>query len=423
MIFKIKHIRHLFQNKQNSFWVCLLSLFFAFQSFSQNNSTDVEALIESVSQQLQNSVTDSTQVYKNMFKSVRLSKQVKDKKLLAKSYQNLAIWHQNNVTLDSTLYYLEKAQTTLKATDFNKLKAKNHLIKEDAHKDKREYSKALEADFKALKIYENINDQKGIAECYTRLCDLLYYQEKYTNGAEYCQQAIEIQKQLNVPKNLALSYRYKADNLLMLQEYEQALENISSAITVLENAGISKVSIAKNYNTRGNIYKHMNRFDDAIAEYQKCYQIATEHNAYNGVYVALANIGHVYRLQNNYDKALPYTLEAIEMMKKSGNIQNLRENYMHASDSYEALDQYKEALEYERLHSKMISDDSQEMIAQLESELQAKYESDKKDETIEAQDATISRQRQIQLLYIGIAVLLGFFLFACLLYTSDAADE
>ena len=412
-----KNIKLVLHNILKLYSIQIFLLLLGFQSFAQKKSTDhqndtnIEKLVTTISEQLQKPISDSSQVYQNLFKAVALSKVANNKQLQVKSYQNLAIWHQGGISLDSSIYYLEKAETVLKGTDLEMLKAENYLITEDTYKGKREYSKALESDFKALEIFENIDYKEGIAECYTRLCDLLYYQEKYAEGADYCQKAIEIQKQLNVPKDLALSYRYKADNLLMLEKFSEALDNISNAIDVLKAAGSEEISLSKNYNTRGNIYKHMERYDEAIAEYQNCYEIAKRNNSENGIIVSLANIGHVHRLQNNYEKALPYTLEAIEMMEKSGNIQNLRENYLHATDAYEALGQYKKALEYNKLYSKMVFTDLEEIIAQLESELQIKYETAKKDETIEAQDATISRQRQIQLLYIGIAVLLAFLLF------------
>src|SRR5690606_16788696 len=125
----------------------------------------------------------------------------------------------------------------------------------------------------------------------------------------------------------------------------------------------------------------------------------------------LGNIGHVYRLQEKHSEALPYTLDAIDLMKKSGNTPNLKENYAHTSGSYEALEQYKEALKYEQLYSEARVKELEQIIEQLESELQIKHESAKKDETIESQDATIDRQRKTQLLYISLAALLGIILF------------
>ncbi|MFD2916177.1 tetratricopeptide repeat-containing sensor histidine kinase [Psychroserpens luteus] len=409
------HIKLIFNYNFQNYYYLILLLLIGFNGFSQNtsaeNQMDIEALVLSISEQLELPINDSTHVHQNILKSIRLSEQVNDKTYLIKSYFNLSKWHENNTTLDSVLYYLEYAERVSKDSKLPNLEAETYLKKEDAYKQRGEYGNAMAEDFKALELYEKTNNKQGIATSYTRLCDLLYYQQKYEDGSDYCQKAIDIQKTLNVPKELAVSYRYKADNLLILERYDEALKTINKAIAVLKDANSEETDLARNYNTRGNIYKYMERYDDAITEYKKCYKIAKDHNSERGIIVALANIGHIYRLQNKNEEAITYTLEAIDLIKKSGNIQNLKENYMHASDSYEALGQYKKALEYEHLYSDARFGELEQIIEQLESELQIKYESAKKDETIEEQDATISRQRKTQLLYIGIAALLGVFLF------------
>jgi signal transduction histidine kinase len=83
---------------------------------------------------------------------------------------------------------------------------------------------------------------------------------------------------------------------------------------------------------------------------------------------------------------------------------------MHTSVSYKALGDFEKALEYEILFSDEKTENLSTIIDQLESELQIKYETEKKDETIEAQDEKIDRQERTQLLYIGIAILLAVIL-------------
>lgn len=406
----MKNIESFFQNKLKLFYAFGLLQFVAFQSFSQNNSTDVEALIESVSKQLQNSVTDSTEVYEDMFKSVRLSKQAKDKTYLITSYYNLATWHKKNVTLDSTIYYLEQAEKVSKDAKLPILEAETYLKKESFYNLNGNNEAAMSEVIKALKLFEKIENRLGIAKSYTRLCDLLYYQEQYKEGSDYCEKAIAILKTLDVPETLGKGYRFQASNLLMLDQNDKALAVITKSIAAFKEAGSNEIDLAKNYNTRGNIYKYMKRYEDAVKDYKNCHEIAKKYNATGGIIAALANIGHVKILQEKHEEALPYTLEVIELMKKTGNTVNLRENYMHAARSYEALKEFENALKFEKLYSNARFGELQQINSQLESELQIKYESEKKDETIEAQDATISRQKQIQLLYIGIAILLGLFL-------------
>jgi signal transduction histidine kinase len=394
---------------------CLKQLVFfgilLLSSFSTMAQKELDQLISDVSEQLQNTIKDSLQLYRNAHRSVKLSEENNDKESLAASYRNLARWHMGNTSPDSTIYYLQAALGIYSENKLDGLQAATHLELEYAYKQHGEYNKALKEDFKAIKLYEGLEDQKGIAVVYTRLCDLLYYQQKYEEGADYCQKAIDIQSNLNVPEELAVSHRFKADNLLILERYDDALAEIDKAIATLKNAGKEDKVIAPNYNTRGNIYKYMKRYDEALAEYQRVYEIAGKNSDERAMIPALGNIGHVKRLQGKYADAIPFNLEAIEIMKRTGDTRNLSENYMHVSDCYTELGEYEKALKYERLFSGARFRNLEQTIQQLESELQIKYETAKKDETIEEQGATINRQRKIQLLSIGIALLLGFIVF------------
>ena len=403
--------------------ICFLLFIVASIGFCQENSTniqsDIETLNTKISEQLKAPIKDSVLIYHNMHKAVRMAQQNKYDLQLAKSFQNLAVWHGTNVTSDSSLYFHNKTLDIYKQADSLRLQAEIHLSIEDIYKQKGEYVKAMKEDFNALELYEKVADESGIAKSYTRLCDILYYQEKYQEGAEYCQKAIDVQKQLNEPIELSVSYRYKADNLLILERYNEALENINNAINTLKKANIDEHEIAPNYNTRGNIFKYLERYNDAILEYKKCYDLASDKNYTRGIVSSLGNIGHVYRLQEKFEDALPYTLEAIEIIKKTGNKQNLWENYLHASKCYESLGQYEKSLEYQELYSETRFKLLDQIIDQQETELQIKYETAKKDETIEVQDAQIDRQRRIQLLYIGIALLLTMMLLTMFFYMKN----
>lgn len=130
--------------------------------------------------------------------------------------------------------------------------------------------------------------------------------------------------------------------------------------------------------------------------------------------VALANIGHVFTMQEQYEQAIPYSLKAIEIMEKTGNTRNLWENYMHVSNNYEKLGKFEEALKYNKLHADAFADFLRSSVQRLESELVVKYETEKKQETIYWQEAQISKQRRVQILYIIIAGILIISLFGML---------
>jgi len=373
------------------------------QDFSNTNSDSLNNWVES---QL-DSTLDTTKVLKIAHLSLYLSNQEKNEAGLVTAFLNLSKYHEQYGQLDSAIYYL----TVLK--DFHKRKknkeatAQSCLQLKGLYGSKAAYSEAMEQVFEALELYESIGNQKGIASCYSHICDLLYYEDKYQESADYCDKAIAIQKEIDEKTDLAISYRYKASSLLFVEgALEQALQTVNKSINVYNVIGETGLPLLASINGRGNILKYMKRYDEAIADYQFIYEKVMEMGMENYAIPPIANIGHVYLIQEKYEDALPYILEAIELMKKSGNTKNLWENYMHASDIYNGLGDYKKAYDYNILYSGEYAKYLYSIIDRLESELQIKYETAKKNETIQDQESKIEQQNKTQILYISIALLL-----------------
>ena len=131
-------------------------------------------------------------------------------------------------------------------------------------------------------------------------------------------------------------------------------------------------------NTKGNIVKYMERYDDAIATYQENYEESKRLKSDRYLSSSIANIGHVYVIQGKYRQAIPYNLKAIELMKSTGKIRNLWENYMHISNSYEEIGDYKNSLKYHQLYAKAYDEFQATIVQRLESQALVKYESGKK---------------------------------------------
>ncbi|HBY68375.1 MAG TPA: histidine kinase, partial [Flavobacteriaceae bacterium] len=188
------------------------------------------------------------------------------------------------------------------------------------------------------------------------------------------------------------------------------LKNMNKAINTYKKIGETGAPLLACYNGRGNIYKYLEEYDKAIADYNYCYEGAKKIGLEQYMMPPTANIGHVYILQGNYAEALPYNLKAIEIMKRTGNTKNLWENYMHVSNIYRQLGDYKNALEYHELYEQGHAEYLTTITSRIESEAHVKYETAKKTIEIGAQKAKIEHQKRIQILYISIAVLLAIIL-------------
>jgi signal transduction histidine kinase len=387
---------------------CLFVFFFSPSVFGLPQVSEIrpDSLNTWIQNQL-NTTVDTNEVLKKAHYFLSLSSRENKKTGLINAYLNLARFHEKYGILDSAIYYFKELKNVYTINGNKKAIAESCLELKGLYNSKAAYAKSMKQVYEALAIYEEVNNQKGIALCYSHICDLLYYENKYQESANYCDKAIAIQEQIDAKTDLAVSLRYKASSLLFVEgALEQALETINKAIDIYHEIGETGIPFLASINGRGNILKYMERFEDAIADYQFIYDRCLEMGLDRHKIPPFANIGHVYVIQEKYEKALPYTLETINMIKKSGDTKNLWENYMHASDIYEALGDYKNAYEYNFLYSNEYARYLNTIIDRLESEAQIKYETAKKDEMINAQKSTIAYQRDIQILIGIIAALL-----------------
>ncbi len=360
---------------------------------------------------------DSTDIGRNARKAIALSMESDNEHTLAKSYLHLAFYHKEYSKLDSALIYTLKAKDIYISLENESEIANTHLALKTIYSIQTEYGKATEETYKALELFEKMDNQKGVGICYSHLCDLLYYENRYTTGIEFCDKAIKIQQNLNEKEDLALSYRYRANSLLFSgDDLEHALNSINTSIELYKELGETGIPLMASINWRGNIYKYMGEYDAAIADYQTNFDQSKKLGLQRYLIPSLANIGHVYLMQGKNEKALPYNLEAIDIIIKTGRIRNLWENYMHVSSIYENMGDYKNALEYNKLYATAYTQLKDRAIQSLEGELQAKYQTGQKNATILFQDEKINQQSKTQTLYIILVGLLAFILFGLFYY-------
>jgi len=333
-------------------------------------------------------------------------------KILAKSHEFLIQYHRDYASIDSAFFHVDTLKQIFKAHAYEIELAHAYLKQKELFMVKADYAQASKCVYDALKLFENNKNQRGIALCYVGIADLKYYERNYAEGVEWCNKAIEILTPLNFPEDLAFAYRIKAnDQLFSGTNLENALQSINKSIEIYKNINEYGIPMMASINWRGNILKYMERYEEAIADYQANYDNSKAMGLERYLIPSLANIGHVHVLKGDYAKAIPFNLQAIEIMKKTGRVRNLWENYMHVSDAYEAIGDYKNALHFHHLYANAFEEFKDNTIFALESEAQAKYQTGKKNATIRFQNEKIAEQKRTEILYIILATLMALILF------------
>jgi two-component sensor histidine kinase/tetratricopeptide (TPR) repeat protein len=313
--------------------------------------------------------------------------------------------HANLLQLDSAMLFFDRAMTGYTALGDKKGQATTAFKQAWVYKKRNELSQATEADLRALRLMEDIQDQEGIADALSRVAEDLYLQERPEDGLQYALRSVEIAERNGLQQQWVYSMRTAGFIQFKLRQPEQALRYFDQALAKAKTLHCTPVELARLLNDRGNALKHLERYPEALEAYRKCLQIAEKHQINMAISAAWANIGEVYLKMGRYAEALPYQLKTIEMMEQNGDYYNLEENYRHISKTYEQLGNFPLALSFER-KSRQLNDSTLNAQSDAKmSELRTQYETEKKETTIAAQDARLSQQRIVLWLGFGVATL------------------
>ena len=257
-----------------------------------------------------------------------------------------------------------------------------------------------------LKIMEILDDKAGICDAMTRVSEDLTIQHRLEEALEYAQKAIVIADENNLVTE-KFYVNFNAGNVAMgATKYQQSFDYYNKALAIAKAQNMGLPTLSDITNSRGNAYKRLGKYKEALQDYENCLQYAKDSNYQNAINTAIANLGEINLLLGNYQEALKYQLETVRLQEENKDASNLVENYHHVSTIYSKLGDFKTALAYkQKAYNLRDSIASVESDAKM-SEMLTKYETKKKEDTISSQESTISQQKLIKSLFIGLAVLL-----------------
>lgn len=326
-------------------------------------------------------------------------------------YETRGRVHSNLMQFDSASIYLNKAMAAYKANNDKKGQANTYFRIGWIYKRKGDIEKGMNEDMQGLRLMESIGDGAGISKAYNRLSEDLARQGRLKEALQYAMQSIDLSIKNDARYELLFAYFMAANTYIAMNENVQSLTYYNKAVDLIPGAGLNNMELASLLNSRGNALKHLNRYVEALKDYEAALALAKKMNLPFGISSGIANLGEVNLLMGNYEKALGYQLETVRMQERDSDYSNLKENYMHVSSIYEHLGEYKNSLYYQKkaltLRDSLAPAESDAAM----SELLTKYQTEKKEATIASQKSELLQQRRVQWLGAGLVVLLAGFLF------------
>lgn len=278
-----------------------------------------------------------------------------------------------------------------------------------------DYVNALRFHFEALKIAEK---QKKfdirLLDIYNAIGIIYFRQNNFAKAEEFYLK--ELHKCIENNDSLYLAAVY--DNLAILDEnqkkFDRAIERHQLGITISENIKDTNGIISGN-NNLGLTYKKIGKFELALKHYDITHQLLLEVKPVDSLWLAYTtlNRANVYTKLKDFSKAEKLLIGALQYLERIKDNMGTTDAYQNLFELHEAKGDYKKALYY---HKKFIAiKDSTFTIEKSKqvSELQEKYNVEKKDFEIESlnqqnkiKEAELKKQTILRNSLIGVAALL-----------------
>jgi serine phosphatase RsbU (regulator of sigma subunit) len=315
--------------------------------------------------------------------------------------------------LDSAMYYFQlsyetfvKAKMDVQAADLLKMMG-------ESYKGKGDYSNALNYLQKALRVFEALKSNDGIAGIDYSLGQLYQSMEQNDKAMEYYTKSLEMYKKLNQPVDIGNSLTAVGIMYNFQKDYEKAKFYYNEAKKIYEAQGYD--------NGLSNLYTWMaitayneKDPDAALAYFIQSKDLYEKLNNIPGLIYCYNNIGSIYADKKDYKRAIESEEKSLEMAIKSKSLEYIRYSHEILANTYAKSGDFEKAFEHQFSFMKYKDSILNETSMKQINEMQAKYETEKKDKELLLKDAEISKQTaaaekqaaQRNYLFIGFALML-----------------
>ncbi|MFY7957440.1 MAG: tetratricopeptide repeat-containing sensor histidine kinase [Flavobacterium macrobrachii] len=338
--------------------------------------------------------------------------------------------------------------------------SQNNVTKQIDSVNNLSYQTKIANTTKFLKIYQvnvakaqKINYKKGIADSYSNLSLMYYFQGKYDLNTKFMLKATRLYQQLNLKDKQANSFAVYGYQL-KLRDMNSAVMYMQKGMKLAESIK-DEFSLSGIYDNYGVLKEMQNELDSALFFYNKSLKIKEKLKDNTGIPYSANKIALVKLMQNkpreakslldyafkirkdikdiygiaenlNYygfyfkqikdDKqSINYFNQAIEWSKKHDFPYLTQDNFKELSSVYERNKDFRKALQAFKNHIEVKDSIFNSDVRNKQSELDIEYETEQKEKEILIQKAKLAEKN---LWILGgfsltiIAILLGFLLFS-----------
>src|ERR1700741_569510 len=363
-----------------------------------------------------------------LFEAEQLALKLKNEDQLTRTYNVLGICYKSLGRLDSALFYYKKGlDLALKIGDSTSC---GYLYSNmgNVYKNRGMYEKAVENFLHAADIHQRMKNTGGLSSTYNNIGLVYDDMNKNDKAMEYYELSLKLAVSESDSESISRSYSNMSIVLDKMGESKKGLEYRLKAMEIDRRLG-NKHSLSITLVNLGAYYSDNGNFKEALNYYNQALLLKEEIEDKKGIANVMNNIGNAYIELGERQKALGCLLKALQLSKDNFYIEIEADACKHLSDFYKGNNfelAYTYYVRHKQLEDSIYNTESNKLIT----EMQTKYETDKKEQEIALlnkykaiQNADLEKQKSIRNYFIafgGLVLILAVVLLVAFKYKQKA---
>jgi len=312
---------------------------------------------------------------------------------------------------DSSVYFAGQSLKMSKQLGNAQIEGESYSILGTNEKNKGNYQQALDYHLKALKIKESNKNDHGLAITHNDIGVLYKIMGRFDDALVNYKKSNELCKKAGVEKGIAMTYNNIGTIFREKHNVDSALHYYKLGLQQSEKIGDS-YSIATCLSNIGDILSEKEKPNEALALFVRCLSYDKENEDKTGMVVSYNNIARTLGELKRFEEAIRYSDSAVALTLN----EQLRQERINTYSIRSIIEEWRGnptgALLFNRkltaLKDSLMNEETNQQI----SELQMKYETEKKEQQIALQQAQLKKKNYL------IGGVLGIFTLAILLSYS-----
>ena len=344
--------------------------------------------------------------------ALALALKIKSDLGIANGHLNMGIYHAKKGDFPLALDALKQALQVFESINNKYAISKSMNWIGIVYKSQGDFAQAMSYSQQALKIAEDLNDSLLMIPCLNNIGSIMKRQDMFGQADQYYQRALDIAQKLNktdaifkVLNNLGTLHYYLAhvgvdesvdyneDNIPeeMKVELEIAYRFYYQAYEMAK-AENDLVGMVRFLNNIGIVHLALFDFENAISTFQNVLEKSYELDNKREISAVLLSFGFTYLDQDIWEKAIEYARKSLEVSQEINSKGLMQDAYYILYQSYSGQKDFEQAFNYFQEFSRWNDSLHNERTSQQITEMEAKYQSEKKEKELALKEAELSKK-------------------------------